>query len=188
MHQQGKTRTAASMGGWGGRVRRGKAGEPVRAGGSGGPAGCVPGRQGGVGPGACWNRQILQVTEIHPLGAFLTRLAQKPGMNCETAGAVSQAGGGCGVPWGAGVKGTGATQTGVELSLVQVACWWQDPGKADEPQDARLCNGVPVATPEGCRGGFPGLTYRSPGCGCPLGNGEPGRWDYPFLGWLESSG
>lgn len=85
----------------------------MRAGGSGGPAGCVPGRQGGVGPGACWNRQILQVSEIHPLGAFLTRLAQKPGMNCETAGAVSQAGGDCGVPWGAGVKGTGATQTGL---------------------------------------------------------------------------
>lgn len=95
-------------------------------------------------------------------------------MNCETAGAVSQAGGGCGVPWGAGVKGTGATQTGVELLLVQVACWWQDPGKADEPQDARLCNGVPVAAPGGCRGASLGSPIGALGVGAHWATGSQG--------------
>lgn len=55
----------------------------------------------------------LPSLETQPVATFLIQLAQRPGVNCRTAGAAG------GLSWGTGVGGAGVTQTRIELSLVQ---------------------------------------------------------------------
>ena len=75
------------------------------------------GMQGGMEPGTCWGCHVLQVLQILPLGTFLTRLAQKPGMNyCRMVGAVKATWGGFGALLGElswGVRGKGSHRLGL---------------------------------------------------------------------------
>lgn len=119
----------------------------------------------------------LPSLETQPVATFLTRLAQRPGVNCRTAGAVSQAGVAGGLSWGAGVGGAGVTQTGIELSLVQSLAG----GRVQVKPGTLLGFGTLICRTWGvvmAPQGVKGLTWaqpRSTGRGCLLVPGSRGR-------------